>query len=91
MDTIHYTSTAKIHQNNNAYTMHIRIYTIINKFMIHNPPCRKCLIQSMCIEENLSHPTLDSEPDHLDIKVCEKLKTFIDNSPRIKYRKRTNT
>jgi len=71
----------KAFQNNNTYKMYLHIYTLTNNFMKHNPPCKQCLIQVMCIKENLAHPTLDSEPDHLYIKLCDKLKQFIyDNN-----------
>jgi len=48
--------------------------------MKYNPPCKECLIQGMCLKENPAHPTLDSEPDHLYIKICDKLIRFISNN-----------
>jgi hypothetical protein len=58
------------------------IYTAVDNFMEYNPPCKECLIQGMCIREDLAHPTLDSidsMPDHLHVKTCKKLKDFVLN------------
>jgi len=62
-----------------CFTNYIRIYTPFNDFMKNNPPCQTCLIQSMCVREKFAHPTLDSIPDHLQIKICDKLIEFVDN------------
>lgn len=56
------------------YINYIYIYTLTDDFMKYNPPCKECIIQAMCIKENLSHPT---ELDHLYIKLCDRLKQFI--------------
>ncbi len=58
----------------------VLIYTRYNNFMEHNPPCKKCLIQNMCIRENIEHETLDSPPTHLYIRSCKELRDFIVNS-----------
>lgn len=42
----------------------------IKEFMKHNPPCKQCLIQAICIRYN----------NHLEIKACDKLKNFIMNN-----------
>jgi hypothetical protein len=76
---IYYTSIAKIYRNN-AYTMYLNIYTLTNNFMKHNPPCKQCLIQGMCIRENLAHPIYDSDPNYLHIKACNDLKEFVANN-----------
>lgn len=61
----------------NPYINYICIYTLTDNFMKYTPPCQTCLIQAMCIKENLAHPT---EPDHLYIKLCDRLKQFIYNN-----------
>ena len=63
-----------------AFTDYIRMYILIDDFIKLNPPCRTCLVQSMCVSEKLAHPTLDSLPNHLRIKICEKLNNFVKNN-----------
>lgn len=62
-----------------SFISYLIIYTAVNNFMEYNPPCKECLIQTMCIREDLAHPTRDSMPDHLHIKTCTKLKDFVTN------------
>lgn len=62
---------------------HIRIYTLTDNFMKYDPPCKECLIQSMCINEHLAHPTNDSLPDHINIRTCENLKNFINDDTKL--------
>jgi len=40
-------------------------------FLSLNPPCKECLIRSMCIKE---HTLTDPFQEYLEIQICEKLK-----------------
>lgn len=57
-------------------------YTTVDIFIGINPPCKECLIQSMCII------TTDNSYDKqiLRIKICEKLNKFMENSNRFDKR-----
>jgi len=49
----------------------------IEEFMKHNPPCKKCLVQSMCIEKKiLSSNTIAL----LLVRSCDDLIFFIHNN-----------
>lgn len=46
--------------------------TTIDNFMKHNPPCKDCLIQGMCIKQKKDHVH-----NFLHIQICDKLREFI--------------
>jgi len=69
------------------YIKYFHIYTHLDTFMEYNPPCKECLIQSMCIKIQISHPIFDMDPDHLSIKTCDRLKGYIDNNKNFYYHK----
>jgi len=55
----------------NDRTKYITLYAgTIEEFMKHNPPCKRCLVQPICVE-------LDG---NIKIKACNKLRKFMDNS-----------
>jgi hypothetical protein len=48
--------------------------------MKYNPPCKDCLVCNMCIKENNNTSSVYCTDPYLYIKICEKLKDFIDRS-----------
>jgi len=44
----------------------------INKFMDYDPPCKECLVKTMCIEKRFTNNT-----PSLKINICNDLKKFI--------------
>ena len=53
------------------------IYKTVNNFMKHNPPCKDCLIQGMCLS-NVSYNNNDFIC--IKIKKCKQLINFINNN-----------
>jgi len=48
------------------------IYSSIYKFLEYNPPCKNCLVQSMCIKIN----TFET----ICLKSCHSIRTFINDN-----------
>jgi hypothetical protein len=46
--------------------------TTIDNFMKHDPPCKECLIQIMCIKQDLDHIH-----NFININLCNELREFI--------------
>lgn len=62
----------------------------MDEFMKYNPPCKECLVQSMCIngQDHIEHIIINGG---ITIKSCEKLKSFIEgNQPLFNRVKLTN-
>ena len=53
--------------------------TTIDNFMKHEPPCKECLIQRMCIKQDSDHVH-----NFIHINLCDKLKEFIYKTWEIK-------
>lgn len=51
----------------------------INKFMKYNPPCKECLVQSMCLKANDN-----VSPPWIRTRLCGKLNEFIITNKFIK-------
>lgn len=58
----------------------IFVYSRYNNFMKTNPPCKNCLIRSMCIKENINEPAMEIFNPYLYIEICDRLKNFIHNN-----------
>lgn len=52
----------------------VLVITTLNNFLKYDPPCKNCLVKSMCIRE-----ITDIKPTYMIIKVCSKLKKFLVN------------
>jgi hypothetical protein len=48
--------------------------------MRYNPPCKDCLVCNMCINEKLNNVSAEVFEPYLYIKICDKLKNFINNN-----------
>lgn len=70
-------------------TMLTLIYNISkNKFIKHNPPCKECLVQGMCIEEFLH----SVKPSTIEIEInrCKDLIKFLkENQTFVTYNELT--
>ena len=69
---------------------YIFIYSKYDNFMRYTPPCNKCLICSMCIKEEIDNPSRYMTDTYLYIKLCDKLKNFI-NGNELFFMKRWGT
>jgi len=52
---------------------YIYVYNTMHVFFKTNPPCKECLVQSMCLKanDNISSPWIRT-------RICNKLIKFID-------------
>ena len=62
------------YSRNGAYT-HI-YYTSLDTFMGSCPPCKECLVNTMCI--NITDNKYDKE--ELKIRTCDRLNDFVKNN-----------
>ena len=69
---------------------YIFIYSRYDNFMKYTPPCKGCLICSMCIREEMDNPSRYITDAYLYIKVCDKLKSFVINNELFYMRKWKN-
>ena len=49
-----------------------------DQFLKFNPPCKECLIQSMCIESTFVEYITSVDTNDLKLNSCERLKTFLN-------------
>jgi len=57
------------------------IYTTIDKFLEYDPPCKECLVQSICLKDiSYYRNTPDKEFICADVDICKTLKKFIENN-----------
>lgn len=61
------------------------IYDItLNEFLTHNPPCKECLIQPMCMFMGNYFDRKGIKPK-LFVKACKKLDKFMERKKCFKY------
>jgi len=51
-----------------------------DNFMEYKPPCEECLVCNMCIKEIGGDRSLYSDGPYLYLKLCDKLKNFINKN-----------
>jgi len=51
----------------------------IDEFIKYDIPCKDCLVQSMCIKDRI-FIDCDNKYRGINLKICEKLKRFIDKN-----------
>ena len=61
---------------------HLTTHTLIcniskDKFITHNPPCKECLVQGICIIEFFSSIEPITEEKEIELNKCEKLIKFL--------------
>jgi hypothetical protein len=59
----------------------IIIYSEVDKFLRYNPPCKDCLVMSICLYNNsyiINYEKFGN--DHIEINSCEMLVNFITDS-----------
>jgi len=61
-----------------SYIDYIDIYNVmISQFMDYDPPCKECLVKTMCMNIEYNNPNTVYEFLCLEIKRCDKLIEFI--------------
>lgn len=65
--------------NNNVWVSDMSIDKFITN---HNPPCKECLVQNMCIVQYKAIVEATEKPWKWDIEidVCDRLKTYLKNN-----------
>ena len=62
----------KVRYNRSGFYSYI-YYTTLDIFMGAFPPCRECLVNTMCINYNHNEEVLQ-------IKACDRLNEFVENN-----------
>lgn len=72
----------------NYYTTlkNLYMYTTLEEFQKHNPPCNECLIQSMCIDYRVI--PYKAKGATMQIKVCKEFNKFINSNENFIYQYR---
>ena len=52
----------------------------LDEFLEYNPPCKECLVQSMCLKDRIYIDSNNKSYRGINLKLCEKLKGFIDKN-----------
>ncbi len=59
------------------------------KFLQYDPPCKKCLINNMCLSDHHANLPYTNLPcyDYMMVRYCGELKKFLNNNKLFYYSK----
>jgi len=57
----------------------------LKEFMEQDPPCKKCLIQGMCIKESFKTNDLNQKYSSIKVTICEEFNEYLKRMAKINY------